>query len=289
MKLLIPKKRLGRINREVSIISLGGCGVGRIPQEEADKVIKSAFNHGVNMIDIAPTYGDSELRLAPWMKTHRNKVFLAEKTTQRTKKAAERELHQSLERLGVKGFDLYQLHGIGTMEELDQVFGPGGAMEAFKEAQETGLVKYLGITGHQDMRVHLEAIKQYDFDLVLLPVSLSSAAAFHPMNDYRPVLEYAEKQDMGVTAIKAVCRGRWKGERKYSTWYEPSDTIEDIKLGVHFTLSQSPVANNPTPCDHRLWEMVFEAGEAFKPMDEDQQQEAIQYAKKHGFSPLFPE
>jgi len=112
---LIPKRRLGRINKKVSIITLGGCGVGLVPQEEADKVIESAFKHGVNMVDIAPTYGDSELRLAPWMKTHRNKIFLAEKTTQRTKKAAERELHQSLERLDVKSFDL-SLTSISFME-----------------------------------------------------------------------------------------------------------------------------------------------------------------------------
>ena len=286
---MIPKRRLGRIDTNVSVISLGGCGVGRISQKEADKVIESAFNHGVNMIDIAPTYGDSELRLAPWMNTHRNKVFLAEKTTQRTKLGAERELHQSLERLGVKSFDLYQLHGMGDMVEVDQVFGPDGAMEAFKEAQETGLVKYLGITGHQDMRVHLEAMKRYDFDLVLLPVSLSSAVDFHPENDYRPVLKYAEEYDMGVTAIKAVCKGRWKGEHRYGTWYEPSDTQEDIQLGVNFTLSQRAVVDNPTPCDHRLWEMVFEAGENFKQMDEDEQKEAVKYAKGKGFSPLFPE
>ncbi len=286
---MIPKRRLGRIDKKVSIITLGGCGVGYIPQTEADKVIESAFKHGVNMLDIAPTYGESELRLAPWMKTHRSKVFLAEKTTQRTKKEAERELHQSLERLGVDNFDLYQLHGVGTTEELDQVFGPGGAMEAFKEAQETGLVKYLGVTGHQDMRVHLEAMKRYDFDLVLLPVSLSSAAVFHPMNDYRPVLEYALEHDMGVTAIKAVCRGRWKGERRYRTWYEPSDTPHDIQLGIDFALSQQGVTTNPTPCDHRLWELVFEAGENYHLLDADEQQAAIEYAQEKGFSPLFPE
>jgi aryl-alcohol dehydrogenase-like predicted oxidoreductase len=286
---LIPKKRLGRIEQEVSVISLGGCGVGRISQEEADKVIKSCFDHGVNMIDIAPTYGESELRLAPWMKTHRDKVFLAEKTTKRTKRDAERELHQSLERLGVDKFDLYQLHGIGTLEEVDQVLEPGGAMEAFKEAQEIGLVDYLGITGHQDMRVHLEIIKRFDFDLVLLPVSLCSAADFHPMNDYRPVLKYAEEMDMGVTAIKAICRGRWESEQRYRTWYEPSDNMKDIQLGVDFTLSQNPVANFPTPCDHRLWEMVLEAGENHEPMDEEEQEKAIEYAKEQGFSPLFPE
>jgi predicted aldo/keto reductase-like oxidoreductase len=162
-------------------------------------------------------------------------------------------------------------------------------MEAFKEAQETGLVKYLGVTGHQDMRVHLEALKRFDFDLVLLPVSLSSAVDFHPMNDYRPVLKYAMEHDIGVTAIKAVCRGRWKGEHKYRTWYEPSDNQHDIQLGIDFALSQSGVTTNPTPCDPNLWEMVFEAGEKYHTMDEDEQKAAIKYAQENGFSPLFPE
>lgn len=286
---MIPKRRLGRINKKVSIISLGGCGIGKASQQEADKVIKSAFDHGVNMIDIAPTYGNSEKLLAPWMKTQRNKVFLAEKTTERTKEGAEKELHQSLERLNVDSFDLYQLHAIETLDELDQVFSTGGAMETFKEAQETGLVKYLGITGHDDMRVHLAAIKRFDFDLVLLPVSLCSAVDFQPVNDYRPILDYAEDTDMGVTAIKAICRGRWNGPRKYNTWYMPSDNMKDVQLGVNFTLSYSQVGNFPTPCDHRLWEMVLEAGENFAPIDESEHMEAIKYAKEHGFSPLFPQ
>jgi predicted aldo/keto reductase-like oxidoreductase len=241
------------------------------------------------MIDIAPTYGNSEVLLAPWMKTHRNRVFLAEKTTERTKEGAEKELNQSLKRLNVKDFDLYQLHAVSSMDELDQIFGPDGAMEAFKEAQDTGLVRYLGITGHENMRVHLEAIKRFDFDLVLLPVSLCTAVDFHPMNDYRPILEYAEESDMGVTAIKAISRGRWGGSKKYNTWYMPSDNMKDIQLGVNFTLSQSPVGNFPTPCDHRLWEMVLEAGENFQPMDVEEQKEAIEYAKENGFSPLYPE
>ena len=189
----------------------------------------------------------------------------------------------------MKSFDLYQLHGVGTMEEIDLVFGPDGAMEAFKEAQETGLVKYLGVTGHQDMRVHLEALKRFDFDLVLLPVSLCSAVDFHPMNDYRPVLEYAKEHDMGVTAIKAVCKGRWKGEHKYRTWYEPADKPHEVQLGVDFALSQNGVTTNPTPCDHRLWELVFEAGENYHTLDADEQKEAIEYAQKQGYSPLFPE
>jgi predicted aldo/keto reductase-like oxidoreductase len=167
--------------------------------------------------------------------------------------------------------------------------GPGGALEAFREAQETGLVKYLGITGHQDMRANLEALKRYDFDNVLLPVSLCSAVAWHPDNDFRPVLRYALDHDMGVTAIKAVCRGRWRGDQRYSTWYEPSDTQRDISLGVHYTLSQEGVTTYSLPCEHRLWEMVLKAGEDYRLMSLEEQEEAVKYARGQGFTPLFPE
>jgi len=286
---LIPRRRLGRIGADVSVLTLGGCGPGKVSQDESDKAVKAAFDCGVNMIDVAPTYGDAEIRLAPWMKTHRGKVFLAEKTRERTKEGAAAELRASLGRLGVESFDLYQMHGLSTMDELDTVLSGDGAIEAFKEAQETGLVKHLGITGHQDMRVLLKAIRRYDFDLVLLPVSLCSAVAFHPMNDYRPVLKAAEERDMGVTALKGVCRGRWRGERKYSTWYHPSDTPRDIEMGVRFTLSQHPVTTYSLPCDVRLWDTVLQAGEMFRHMNGDEQREAVEWAKGQGFSPLFPE
>jgi len=286
---LIPKRRLGRTGAKVSAITLGGCGVGRLPQEEADKHIKAAFDAGVNMLDLAPTYGDSELRLAPWMRTHRGRVFLAEKTTQRTREGAAAELHRSLERLGVKSLDLYQMHSLKTLEDVDQALGPGGAIEAFKEAQETGLVRHLGITGHQDMRANLEALRRFDFDTVLLPVSLCSAVAWHPANDFRPVLGYALDRDLGVTAIKAVCRGRWKGEHTYGTWYQPSDNQGDITLGVRYTLSQGGVTTYSLPCEHRLWGMVLKAGEEFTPMTLEEQEEAVAYARGQGFTPLFPE
>src|SRR4030042_5084026 len=201
---LIPKARLGRTGARVSVITLGGCGVGRLPQEEVDRHIKAAFDAGVNMLDLAPTYGDSELRLAPWRRTHRGKVFLAEKTTQRTREGAAQELHRSLDRLGVRSLDLYQMHSLKTLEDVDQALGPGGAIEAFREARETGLVKHLGITGHQDMRAHLEELKRFDFDTVLLPVSLCSAASRHPAHDFTPILRDALDHDMSVHAMKAI-------------------------------------------------------------------------------------
>ncbi len=240
------------------------------------------------MIDVAPTYGDAELRLAPWAQKMRGSFFIAEKTRERSREGAEKELNESLTRLGVEKFDLYQMHGIGDMDELETALGEGGAIEAFKEAQETGLTDYIGITGHEDMRVLKEALIRQVFDSVLLPVSLCSMAKLHPQNDFKPVLEEAHDQGISVTAIKAVARGRWPGERKLRTWYEPSATLGDIELGIRYTLSQEHVATYALPCDTGLWGMVLDAAERFEQMTDAEQREAVNYAKEQGFNPLFP-
>ena len=273
---------------DATVITLGGCGVGRMDQIEADKAIELALRYGVNMIDVAPTYGESELRLATWVQRMRDRFFVAEKTRERSREGAWRELHESLGRLGVESLDLYQLHAVGKREELDQALGEGGAIEAFEEARETGLTKYIGITGHENMEVLREALTRFDFDSVLLPVSLCSMTAPHPHNDFRPVLREAADRDISVTAIKAVFRGHWPGERKYGTWYLPSDTPKDIELGVRYTLSQEPVATYSLPCDVRLWEMVLGAADGYVEMGEEEQLEAVEYARGAGFRPLFP-
>ncbi len=285
---MIKKRKLGQMGYKASIITLGGCGVGKVDQAVADRYIELALEHGVNMIDVAPTYGDAELRLAPWAQKMRGSFFIAEKTRERSREGAEKELNESLARLGIDKFDLYQMHGIGNMEELETALGEGGAIEAFKEAQETGLTDYIGITGHEDMRVLKEALTRQVFDSVLLPVSLCSMAKPHPQNDFRPVLEEARDQGVSVTAIKAVARGRWPGERKLRTWYEPSVTLGDIELGIRYTLSQENVATYALPCDTGLWGMVLDAAERFEPMTDAEQREAVNYAKEQGFSPLFP-
>ncbi len=285
----MEKRRLGRTGFRASIVTLGGCGVGRLAQAEADKAVEMALGHGVNMVDVAPTYGEAELRLAPWVQRHRERLFLAEKTLKRDREGAWAELHHSLERLGVESFDLYQMHALGNPEELDEALGEGGAIEAFEEARETGLTRHVGITGHEDMRVLRDALTRFDFDSVLLPVSLCTMAGPEPQNDFRPVLREAEERDVAVIAIKAVARGRWRGGRRYGTWYEPSDTKEDVAKGLRFTLSQEPVCTYSLPCDTRLWGLVLEAAEGFEAMDEEEQGEAIDYAKGAGFTPLFPE
>jgi len=248
---MIKKRKLGEMGYKASIITLGGCGVGKVDQAVADRYIELALEHGVNMIDVAPTYGDAELRLAPWAQKMRGSFFIAEKTRERSREGAKKELNESLARLGIDKFDLYQMHGIGNMEELETALGEGGAIEAFKEAQETGLTDYIGITGHEDMRVLKEALTRQVFDSVLLPVSLCSMAKPHPQNDFRPVLEEAHDQGISVTAIKAVARGRWPGERKLRTWYEPSVTLSDIELGIRyirFTLRYRSLGHGPRRC-----------------------------------------
>jgi len=287
--IIVEKRRLGNTGHHATILTLGGCGLGRITQEEADKAIKLVMEHGVNMIDVAPTYGEAELRLRPWIEKYRDNFFLAEKTTKRTKEEAWKELNQSLANLGTDHFDLYQFHAVGTVDELEKIFGKDGAMEAFKEAKETGLIRYIGITGHADLRIHMRALELYDFDTVLAPINVASMAYPDPVNDFRPLLEMARDRDIGVIAIKAISKRRWVGERRYGTWYEPLDNREEIEKALTFTLSQEGVTTYSLPCDVKLWPVLLDIAEEYRRIDEQKQEEIIRYAREHGFKPLFPE
>ena len=286
---LLEKRRLGKTGYSVSILTLGGCAPGMVSQEEADKAVELAMKHGVNMIDVAPSYGDAEVRLRPWVEKYRSQFFLAEKTTKRTKKEAWEELHHSLENLGTDRFDLYQFHAVGTIDELKQIFGKDGAMEAFKEAKETGLIRFIGITGHADLRVHVKALEMFDFDTVLAPINIASMVHPHPVNDFRPLLKAAKEKDVGVIAIKSILRRRWVGDKKYGTWYEPVEDEKEVEMVLKFVLSQEGVTTYSMPCDVKLWPTVLEAAEKFRKVNEQEQKEMIECAQKHLFKPLFPE
>jgi predicted aldo/keto reductase-like oxidoreductase len=285
---MMQKRVYGRTGSQVTVLTLGGAGLGKISQEEADKAIALAMEYGVNMIDVAPSYHDAELRMNKMLQKQRNRFFLAEKTLERTKEGARKALAQSMERLGVKGFDLYQMHAVGSMEELERVMGKGGALEAFKEAKETGLIKYIGLTGHSDVRVHLKALEMYDFDGLLLPVNAASMAHPAPENDFRPVLKAARDRNVGITVIKAISRRRYDGERTFNTWYLPASTKEEIKMFVNFALSQEGVTTYSLASDVSLWPMILEAGSKFEQLDEKELKKVVEYARKEGCSPLFP-
>ncbi|MFX0047501.1 MAG: aldo/keto reductase, partial [Candidatus Hermodarchaeota archaeon] len=250
----------GKTRAKITIITMGGCGLGYVDQNEADKAVKLAMDHGINVIDVAPTYGNAEIRLNPWIEKFRNKFFLSEKTLKRKKNGAWRQLNRSLEKLGTSYFDLYQFHAVSSMEELDQILGENGAMEAFLEAKETGLIKNIGITAHEDVRVLQKALElSNDIDTVLLPVYIAADLHPSPVNNYRKILEITREKNIGVTAIKAISKSRWHGNATYNTWYEPLDTQELIDLTVWFTLSQEGVTTYSLPCDVRLWPLVLDA------------------------------
>jgi len=284
---LLRKRILGRTGRHVSMVALGGAGIGHLNQEEADKSIQFALDHGLNMIDVAPSYGDAEARLGPWLQKCRDRFFLAEKTLERSRQGAWKELNASLGRLGVKSFDLYQMHAVRDFEDLSRASEENGAIEALKEAKETGLTKYIGLTGHADVRVHMRAIQMFDLDTILLPVSASALVSHTPANDFRPVLKAASERGLGVVAIKSIAKGKWKGEKRYSTWYEPSDVQKEIDRLVWFTLSQKGVATYSIAGDTKLWPKVIDAAERYRRLSEKEQVTFIDRLTRMGFEPIF--
>ncbi|MEM2930957.1 MAG: aldo/keto reductase [Thermoproteota archaeon] len=281
---------LGRTGFKVSILAIGGCGPGVAPNlEEGLKAFENALEKGINMVDVAPSYGDAETRLGQLIRENRSRLFITEKTLERTREGAWRELLQTISRFNIENLDVYQFHAVSSLEELEKIFSGDGAMKAFLEAREQGLIRYIGITAHSDMRIVVKALEKFDFDTVLIPVNVGSMIAPAPENDFKPVLKIARDRDIGVIAIKAIAMRRWVGERKYQTWYEPLEEQEDIDKAVWFTLSQDPVATYSMACDIRLWPRIMSAGERFRRLFLEEQEDVLSHFRGKGVRPLFPE
>jgi predicted aldo/keto reductase-like oxidoreductase len=266
---------------------LGGFAVGPLGQEEADAAMELVLEHGVNHIDVAPTYADAELRLGPWLEKHRDRFFLGCKTELRGWEEARQQLHHSLERLRVNSFDLFQLHAVTTMEDLERCFAPGGSLEAIVEARDEGLTRHIGITSHglQAPAVEMEALRRFDFDSLLFTLNFQMWADKAYRRDAMALLQMAAERDVGTMVIKTWARGPWREkERRYHTWYEPFDDAEMIERALRFTLSH-PVTGAISAGDARLLPMILEAAERFQPMDEAEQAELMATAAE--YEPLF--
>ena len=202
-------RRLGRTGYKSSVIIMGTAAFGRVEQAEADAAIELALAHGVNHIDIAPSYGDAELRVGPWMPRIRQQVFLGSKTGKRTRQEAWDEMQNTLKRLQVKAVDLYQFHGVTTFADLETIFAPGGALEAFVEAKKQGLTTYLGITGHglDAPRIQIEALNRFDLDTVMFPLNFVLMANPQFRADVKELLALCAKRDVGVQCIKSTLQG----------------------------------------------------------------------------------
>lgn len=280
-------RRFGRTGHMSTIIIFGAFAVGMLDQEEADAVMELVLAHGVNHIDVAPSYADAELRLGPWLEAHRDRFFLGCKTQLRGKEEARKELQRSLERLRVDRFDLFQLHAVTTMEELEECFAPGGSLEAIVQARDEGLTTYLGITSHglQAPAVELEALNRFDFDSLLFTLNFKMWANDAYRRDVLELLRVAEERDIGTMVIKTWARGPWdEKEKRYHTWYEPFDDRYEIEEALRFNLSQ-PVTGLISAGDARLLPTILDAAERFRPMDDAEQ--AALLATAGEYEPLF--
>jgi predicted aldo/keto reductase-like oxidoreductase len=265
----------------------GGAALSNAEQMEADTAVNLAIEYGVNHIDVAPQYGLAEELLGPWLARERERFFLGCKTMERTKQTAEAELHRSLERLQVDHFDLYQLHAITSIEELDKVLGRNGALEAIQQAKEDGLTNSIGITGHgyDAPEVFLEALRRFDFDTVMFPLNFVQYQDRKFRENAEELLRQCRFKDVGVMIIKSITRGPWGEQPKtHNTWYQPFTAYEHIQQSVNFVLSQD-VNGICVAGDTRLLPLVLEACEKYKPMSKEEQSGLIDSAVV--YDPLF--
>ena len=280
---VIEKRSLGKTGEKLSMIGFGGIVVDKATTEEAAARVKEAIDHGINYFDVAPSYGNAEEMLGPALEPDRKSVFLSCKTGERKKEGARKELEQSLKYLHTDHFDLYQLHAVTTLDDVDIIFGKGGAMETFQEARDEGKVRYLGFSAHS-VEAAMALMDGFDFDTILFPFNYATwyAGNFGPQ-----VMERAHKKEMGILALKSMAWRPWEDgeERTISkTWYKPHTDPEEAKKGLRFTLSHPVTAAIP-PGHEDLFSMALKLAKDFKPMAKREIKEMKEKALKT--EPLF--
>lgn len=258
----------GQTGIDLSVIGFGGIIVTRTTTTEAARAVAEAIDAGVNYFDVAPSYGNAEEMLGPALAPYRDKVFLACKTNLRDKAGAARQLRESLAKLKCDHFDLYQLHGLAKMEDVEQAFGPGGAMEVLREARELGLVRYLGFSVHHEAAA-VRAMELYDFDSVLFPCNYW---AWHVGHFGETILKTAEARGVARLALKALARGLLdEGEPRpwAKAWYRPLDEAPLALAAVRWTLAQNITAA-VSPGHVELLRLALQAAADLRPPDPDE-------------------
>lgn len=263
---LIEKRLFGRADHWSTVTLFGAASLSNRTQAEADRTLDILLEYGVNHIDTANSYGRAEERIGPWMDRHRDDFFLATKTEERTYLEAKEHLQRSLDLLHTDQIDLWQMHILVDPEEWEIAMGPGGALEAFVEAREEGLVRFLGVTGHglETPRMHLRSLKRFDFDSVLLPYSYIMMQNPEYAADFEALMAVCEERNVAVQTIKSIARRPW-GERPQTrtTWYEPLEDQDEIDRAVHWVLSRPGIFLN-TVGDIDLLPRVLDAASRFE-------------------------
>lgn len=286
----IATQSFGRTGHQSTRTIFGAASLGSVTQDEADRVLEVLMQYEVNHIDVAASYGDAELRIAPWLTRYRSQFFVATKTDARTEREASEELHRSLERMGIDSVDLWQLHNLADPIEWDIALSPGGVIDAAVAARKQGLVRFIGVTGHglQIAATHRRSLDRFDFDSVLLPYNFLTMQSPYYAEQFNALLATCQQRNVAVQTIKSIASKPWMGrQHTRSVWYEPMENQSDIEMAVDWVLARRGIFLN-TVGDIHLLPGVFEAASRFRedaPVPTDEQMRAL--VARLGMEPLF--
>jgi aryl-alcohol dehydrogenase-like predicted oxidoreductase len=283
----IPQAGFGRTGHQSSRTIFGAAALSQVTQAAADRTLEVLLRHGVNHIDVAASYGEAELRIAPWLKREPKRFFLATKTGERTAKRAREELQRSLDRIGVDHVNLWQLHNLADPIEWDIALSSGGVIEAAVQARDEGLVKWIGVTGHgaQIAANHRRSLERFDFDSVLLPYNFVTMQLPYYAENFEALTRTCAERNVAVQTIKSIAAKPWRGrEHTRTTWYEPLSDQADIDLAVWWVLGRPGVFLN-TAGDIELLPRVLDAAERFEKRPTDAQMTTL--LERTQAEPLF--
>jgi aryl-alcohol dehydrogenase-like predicted oxidoreductase len=291
MPAAIPTQPFGRTGHASTRVLFGAAALGAMQQDRADRVLELLLEFGINHLDTAASYGESELRLAPWLRAHPGRFFVASKTGDRGAAEAAASIRRSLDRLGIDRLDLIQLHDLTDEAGWQQAMGPGGALEACIDARSEGLVRFIGVTGHgtQAPRMHLASLDRFDFDSVLAPYSFVMMRSPDYAADFERLAARCRDTGAALQTIKSVARRRWPADatgRRFS-WYEPLRDAAAIRRAVHFVLAK-PEAFLNSSSDATLLRTILEVARDFDPRDGEPAGDALAAdATAFAMEPLF--
>jgi aryl-alcohol dehydrogenase-like predicted oxidoreductase len=277
----------GRTGHDSTRVIFGAASLSRVTQDDADRTLEVLLEHGINHIDVAASYGDAELRVAPWLKRYPNTFFLATKTEDRHAEGAHEQLHRSLDRLGVDHVDLWQLHNLSDPIQWDRALSPGGAIEAAVQARDEGLVRWIGVTGHgtQVAATHRRSLQRFDFDSVLAPYNFLTMQNPYYAQNFNALQATCQERSAAVQTIKSIAYRPWMGrEHTTSTWYEPLTDPRDIELALHWALGRSGIFVISAG-DIHLLPNVLAAAERFESAPADKAMQAL--VDRLAMEPLF--
>src|SRR5579864_1292390 len=283
----IPLLPFGRTGHQSTRVIFGAAALSRVSQDVADRALDVLLEHGINHIDVAASYGDAELRVAPWLKRYPDKFFIATKTGKRRADEAREELQRSLDRLQDDHVDLWQLHNLSDPIEWDTALSPGGAIDAAVEARAQGLVRAIGVTGHgaQIAATHRRSLQRFDFDSVLLPYNFTTLQSSYYRENFHAVKAICQERNAAVQTIKSLAYRPWSGrERTTTTWYKPLQDQPDIDTAVHWAMGE-PGIFVISSGDVNLLPKFLDAAERYTARPSDTDMEGM--VKRLEMEPLF--